>query len=1015
MMTKTPPNRRGITFEVGAQLEARDSLKNWYQASIEKIDYEEEKVLIHYRQWSHRYDEWFDWTSPYLRPLERIQLRREGLQDKRPSPVFRVNEKVLACWVDCRYYPAKVLEVKRDASYTVKFFDGVVKTLKPTKVKPYKKENGKARERDRTQSEQSGGKDKAKENGKAVSDESKNGSSDLDGERNGEEEERREDGEEKTLNGNVETSGQKGNLNGEEGEKGAGGGQREEPQAKENGQVVQTKREEVNVEGERVMRSTQQQGEKKEEGASGQSPQLPRGNRYRPSEESQRELRKRRVSLGQMPPPKRRRPDTSKDRNSQSQKQAGSDSIPESPALTPDQTNTQTPTDAGIEAPSDIGQGDGDEYDKSILKCQVHLPTTHKYSREPLYRVIKNQPPPILSIELDHNPFKCKAPGCLKSFRKASLLHYHVKYYHADSEHASGGSMQTRASEKQAGSQETPRKRRTMSGSIHSPLGDRQAANGMNCHRRRSLSEKRKENQHTNSRPHEEREWGASETGEKIREKTERDFLNKQKKRKKKGRSKSENTNGEENIGISLFNSTQSNPNLVSKFPLSHKHKLSYDSSPEHITDQVQEDDESDWSTVSAEWSDEYMEAELDVTTPMSEQNVSMVTKGSDIVRCVCEVEEENDFMIQCDECLCWQHGTCMGLFEHNVPDTYNCYICRDPPVQRQSQRYWYDRDWLSSGHMYGLSFLDENYSHQNGKKITATHQLLGDVHQVFEVLNGLQLKMSILQTQTHSDLKLWRQPWKQEEELGRSCSMATCRAPSPAANDRGEGGEALRATSVSAPSEKLKRVQMSPTSFQDSNASYISSEHCYQKPRAYYPAVEQRLVVETRGGSELEDSLRSTENLLEQCYGGPLDPDRAKLYPSSLLQDRAKIHPIALQPDKGLDLYKKLYVGMESEVEMRTEEAEPSTDIKPDPEKDNVLQWQINLLDHIEAMQNQVTHRMDLIEKELDVLESWLDYTGELEPPDPLTRLPQLKHRIRQMLTDLGTVQQISLCSSKT
>ncbi|XP_029575360.1 PHD finger protein 20b isoform X1 [Salmo trutta] len=1003
-MTKTPPDRRGITFEVGAQLEARDNLKNWYQASIEKIDYEDEKVLIHYRQWSHRYDEWFDWTSPYLRPLDRIQLRRAGLQDKRPSPVFRVNEKVLACWVDCRYYPAKVLEVKRDASYTVKFFDGVVKTLKATKVKPYKKENGKARERDRTQSEQSSGKE---ENGKVLSDESKSGSSDLDGESNGEEKERREDGEEKTLNGNFETCGQKGNLNGEEGEKGAGGGKREGPQAKENGQVVQTKKEDVNVEGERVMRSTKQQGKTKEECASGQSPQQPRGNRYRPSEESQRELRKRRVSLVQMPPPKRRRPDTSKDRNSQSQ-QAGSDSVPASPALTPDQTNTQTPTDAGIEAPSDI---------ESILKRQVHLPTTHKYSREPLYRVIKNQPPPILSIELDHNPFKCKAPGCLKSFRKASLLHYHVKYYHADSEHASECSMQTRASEKQVGSQETPRRRRTMSGSIHSPLGDRQAANGMNRHRRRSLSEKRKENQQINSRPHEEREWSASETGEKIREKTERDFiLNKQKKMKKTGRSKSENTNGEENIGISLLNSTQSNPNLVSKFSLLHKHKLSYDSSPEHITDQVQEDDESDWSTVSAEWSDGYMEAELDVTTPMSEQNVSMVTKGSDMVRCVCEVEEENDFMIQCDECLCWQHGTCMGLFEHNVPDTYNCYICRDPPAQRPSQRYWYDRDWLSSGHMYGLSFLDENYSHQNRKKLTATHQLLGDVHHVYEVLNGLQLKMSILQTQTHSDLKLWRQPWKQEEELGMSRSMATSRAPSPAANDR-EVGDALKAMSVSAPSGKAKRVQMSPTSFQDSNASYISSEHCYQKPRAYYPAVEQRLVVETRGGSELEDSLRSTENLLEleQRYGGPLDPDRAKLYPSSLLQDRAKIHPVTLQPDKGLDLYKKLYVGWESEV--KTEEAEPSPDIKPDPEKDNVLhhQWQINLLDHIEAMQNQVTHRMDLIEKELDVLESWLDYTGELEPPDPLTRLPQLKHRIRQMLTDLGTVQQISLCSSKT
>uniref|UniRef100_A0A8C9TX21 PHD finger protein 20, b n=1 Tax=Scleropages formosus TaxID=113540 RepID=A0A8C9TX21_SCLFO len=135
-MKKTPPNRRGITFEVGAQLEARDSLKNWYAANIEKIDYEDEKVLIHYRQWSHRYDEWFDWASPYLRPLERIQLRREGLQDDCTIP------KVLASWSDCRFYPAKVLAVNKDggSSYTVKFYDGVIQTVKGIHVKPFIKE-----------------------------------------------------------------------------------------------------------------------------------------------------------------------------------------------------------------------------------------------------------------------------------------------------------------------------------------------------------------------------------------------------------------------------------------------------------------------------------------------------------------------------------------------------------------------------------------------------------------------------------------------------------------------------------------------------------------------------------------------------------------------------------------------------------------------------------------------------------------------------------------------------------
>ena len=49
-------------------------------------------MLIHYRQWSHRYDEWFDWNSACLRPLERVQLRREGLQEPRPTPVRRGRE-----------------------------------------------------------------------------------------------------------------------------------------------------------------------------------------------------------------------------------------------------------------------------------------------------------------------------------------------------------------------------------------------------------------------------------------------------------------------------------------------------------------------------------------------------------------------------------------------------------------------------------------------------------------------------------------------------------------------------------------------------------------------------------------------------------------------------------------------------------------------------------------------------------------------------------------------------------
>lgn len=39
------------------------------------------------------------------------------------------------------------------------------------------------------------------------------------------------------------------------------------------------------------------------------------------------------------------------------------------------------------------------------------------------------------------------------------------------------------------------------------------------------------------------------------------------------------------------------------------------------------------------------------------------------------------------------------------------------------------------------------------------------------------------------------------------------------------------------------------------------------------------------------------------------------------------------------------------------------------------------------------------------------MDHTGELEPPDPLSRLPQLKQRIRRLLSDLCVVRRLALC----
>ncbi|KAM9524224.1 PHD finger protein 20-like isoform 4-T8 [Salvelinus alpinus] len=967
---KMPPNRRGITFEVGATLEARDTLKNWYPANIEKIDYNDEKILIHYRQWSHRYDEWFDWTSPYLRPVERIQLRRQGLLDDDPIPGFHVNDKVLASWSDCRFYPAKVLGVNKDASYTVKFYDGVVQTVKGIHVKPFVRERGggktRSAERNGVRKHQNG-RDRRPQENSPKNKRARRSTSDLEGDSETEDnndvdewDKREEQEKTKRKDGEVDVT-------------------KESPPA-----IKQEEHTEQHA-GQNDLRdhmtaTVGPNGVKVEEDR-GQSEERSTHN-LNGGIKKEVEMKTEYTVLSSPNEPK-----LSTEPPNQMSTLTGPVFIPLPSALSTNdgvEQKAASQPDSSKSAPLDLPV-------KPIRKQGFHNP--NRFSREPLYRVIKNQPPPVLSINLDHNPFKCSAVGCTKSFRKAKLLHYHMKYYHGEDQQLEDDlsptrSVQTQASEKHPSptTLESPKRRRTFSASMHStvhspirtPPSPRSEAKTMSRRtsvppavsteptqsqqQRALLREKSKENQldRNGQRPvatetfmSSGMDLGLVKERDRLKDKKQTDFLHvKLKKKKKKKKAKSD------------------------------------------------EDSISDWSTDSCGWSDE-QGAELDVTTPpLNLGSVALETGAQEIVRCVCEVEEENDFMIQCEECLCWQHGTCMGLLEENVPDKYACYVCRDPQGQRQSLRYWYDRDWLSSGHMYGLSFLDENYSHQNAKKIAATHQLLGDVHRVVEVLNGLQLKMSILHTQTHPDLRLWCQPWKRAERPWRrdGSGTGTDAAPSPAPTDEGSerdhkslargGAEAL----MSAAMEKLSRASSSTFSpYQSFQDSYIMSEHCYQKPRAYYPAVEQRLVVETtRRGSELEDSLRSTEDLLEreQRYGGMLETARPKA------------HTHLNTHTKGSD------VGRWGQAEVKMEGGDGDGSSQQH-------QWQINLLDHIDAVQEEVTHRMDFIERELDVLESWLDYTGELEPPEPLARLPQLKHSMKLLLTELAKVQQIALCCS--
>ncbi|XP_030819364.1 PHD finger protein 20 isoform X5 [Camarhynchus parvulus] len=964
-MTKHPPNRRGINFEVGAQLEARDRLKNWYPAHIEEIDYEEGKVLIHFKRWNHRYDEWFCWDSPYLRPLEKIQLRKEGLHEEEGCAGFHINDRVLACWSDCRFYPAKVTSVNKDGTYTVKFYDGVVQTVKNIHVKAFSKDQnivGDAKPKERgNEIPSSPENQKFKEQRKATGNAKK-------------------DKDEKTLKtekrvkqpdkeGKFVVISEKGKIS--------------EKNISKNG-----KEDKENISENDMEYSVDTQVEKKPENDKVKSPQenVKETKRKRgrppitpPTEQSSQtlqpitlELRRRKIPKGCDVPLKRPRIEKtlSQEKLKRSSDNAERDQIRRrssrlSSSISHEILNTDLVTTS-----------------TEIQTWKDAVPNQNESEKVQLE----------IAVESDQSFGEQGSPG---NTLHSTALSTDASSQEEKAEDTESSSVPVRTQEPSAATdaplhitlRSTPyrdeivEKRRTST-----------PVSALNSHRHSIRDQTRNHIARALRRPRErERVQHAVKGHEKNKGRKSKDYerSKSKKKEKKKKRSKPGYLGTGENTDISQELSPEKS--VVTKSNSSNK-SFAHPSTLLHCTDSGQhkgrskanEDDTlSESSMDSLPWSDDDCSQDVDVTTNPDEE---VEESDFEIVRCVCEVREENDFMIQCEECLCWQHGVCMGLLEDNIPEKYTCYICQDPPGQRSSLKYWYEKEWLSNGHMHGLAFLEENYSHQNAKKIVATHQLLGDVQRVIEVLHGLQLKMSILQNKEHPDLKLWCHPWKHitvDEKIHTKHIIhfeENC-CKEETASYRTWNGTVEKPSTIPSVEE-----------------SYITSEHCYQKPRAYYPAIEQRLVVETRGSAMDDGVNRIRENgddTFSERFGWNLDQEICKMENESK-HNCSKVRE---------SVSKK--VSPEEAIEMKLLEKDKEGVVN------SQLQWQLNLLAHVESLQDEVIHRMDFIEKELDVLESWLDYTGELQPPEPLARLPQLKHCIKQLITDLGKVQQIALCCS--
>ncbi|XP_033699183.1 PHD finger protein 20-like protein 1 isoform X13 [Tursiops truncatus] len=967
-MSKKPPNRPGITFEIGARLEALDYLQKWYPSRIEKIDYEEGKMLVHFERWSHRYDEWIYWDSNRLRPLERPALRKEGLKDEEDFFDFKAGEEVLARWTDCRYYPAKIEAINKEGTFTVQFYDGVIRCLKRMHIKAMP-EDAKGQFLFQVKSQhplswccpidpagscnQSMGSEdwialvKA---AAAAAAKNKTGNKPRTSANSNKDKEKDERKWFKVPSKKEETSA---SLATPEVEK-----KEDLPTSSETfvglhvenvpkmvfpqpestlsnkrknnqGNSFQAKRARLNkITGLLASKAVGVDGAEKKEDNSETAPMLEQAISPKPQSQKKNEADISSSANTQKPALLSSTLSSGKARSKKCKHESGDSSGCIKPPKSP-----LSPELIQVEDLTLVSQLSSSMINKTSPPQPVNPPRPFKHSeRRRRSQRLATLPMPDDSVEKVSPPSPA-TDGKVFSISSQNQQESSVPEV-PDVAHLSLEKLGpclpldlSRGSEVTAPLAPDP--------SYHNecPRAEKEDTQMLTNLSSKAVTDGR--GAPTAS--------GISKTEKKVKleEKSSTTFG----KRKEKDKERKEKRDKDHYK------------------PKQKKKKKKKKKSKQHDLSDVDFLDDS--STESLLLSGDEYNQDFDSTNFEESQDEDDAL--NEIVRCICEMDEENGFMIQCEECLCWQHSVCMGLLEESIPEQYLCYICRDPPGQRWSAKYRYDKDWLNNGRMCGLSFLKENYSHLNAKKIVSTHHLLADVYGVTEVLHGLQLKIGILKNKHHPDLRLWACSGKRKDQVIAGVEKK------------------LMVQDTVNVEEKKYHVQNHkepPRLPLKVEGTYITSEHSYQKPQSF----GQDCKTFADPGSSDDDDVSSFEE--EQEFH---------------MRDKNRLQ----------------YPVKEDGKPRKKNSAERNTVFVYNDKKgtedpgDSHLQWQLNLLTHIENVQNEVTSRMDLIEKEVDVLESWLDFTGELEPPDPLTRLPQLKRHIKQLLMDMGKVQQIAtLCS---
>lgn len=356
--------------------------------------------------------------------------------------------------------------------------------------------------------------------------------------------------------------------------------------------------------------------------------------------------------------------------------------------------------------------------------------------------------------------------------------------------------------------------------------------------------------------------------------------------------------------------------------------------------------------------------------------------RQEEIINCICAYAEEDGLMIQCELCLCWQHGFCHGIEKESlVPDKYVCYICQNPQSGRASMKYIHDQEWLYEGRLPVATKQQSVVAHDPGldetpptvppkhkerfDKLKNSHRLTGNLLDLKRFMHSLQVKINIAENKDHPKMYLWAKKWE--------------RSPPPCSNEV-PGIEPIAPVVVTSSASEDKKIMITDTELNDILHGEDTKKDVKQEfPAANLPmaTVDEVLVI-----NELMtnvEAIKHMEKAAEEIAKTEIKEEADAAAAAGLKMKSPKLEPESNSATGEIDgnILDGLLtspggtnIDLVSEVKLRTPAIKNNNRVAvniPQPEAAiDPVECQLRLLDHIQKQQMLAMTRLQSIEAEI-------------------------------------------------